>query len=179
MLVIAIAAAYLGAMLLRLARADGGRASAVRSCLPLVKAGLLLAGLLIVTWWIDKDRGWSYLWLLFVLLVVLMDLALRRTRWGRHLFAVGGNEEASRRSGIKVNRVYVSVFVLCSTLAALGGLLAAGQHTAVSAVHGHHGHQPDRDRGGRHRWHRRCSAGAGRRTPRCSASWCCRRSRPA
>jgi D-xylose transport system permease protein len=97
-----------------------------------VKAGLLLAGLLIVTWWIDKDRGWSYLWLLFVVLVVLMDLALRRTTWGRHLFAVGGNEEASRRSGIKVNRVYVSVFVLCSTLAALGGVLAAGQNTAVT-----------------------------------------------
>ena len=85
-----------------------------------------------MTWWIDKDRGWSYLWLLFVVLVVLMDLALRRSTWGRHLFAVGGNEEAARRSGIKVTRVYVSVFVLCSTLAALGGVLAAGQNTAVT-----------------------------------------------
>ncbi len=55
-----------------------------------------------------------------------------RTTWGRHLFAVGGNEEAARRSGIKVDRIYVSVFVLCSTLAALGGVLAAGQNTAVT-----------------------------------------------
>ena len=132
LLVIVIAAAYLGAMLYGRSRRTAAGLSAVPIVLPLVKAGLLLAGLLFVTWWIDKDRGWSYLWLLFVLLVVVMDLALRRTTWGRHLFAVGGNEEASRRSGIKVNRVYVSVFVLCSTLAALGGVLAAGQNTAVT-----------------------------------------------
>jgi D-xylose transport system permease protein len=131
-MVLAIAAIYLAAMLYGRSRRTAAGLSAVPIALPLVKAGLLLVGLLIVTWWIDKDRGWSYLWLLFVVLVVLMDLALRRTTWGRHLFAVGGNEEASRRSGIKVNRVYVSVFVLCSTLAALGGVLAAGQNTAVT-----------------------------------------------
>ena len=48
----------------------------------------------------------------------VMDLALRKTRWGRHVFAVGGNEEAARRSGIKVDRVYFSVFALTSTFAA-------------------------------------------------------------
>ena len=83
-----------------------------------------------LTYYVNIDRGWSYLLVFFVLLVVLMDLALRRTRWGRHVFAVGGNEEAARRSGIKVNRVYFSVFVLCSMLAAVGGLLAAGLQTA-------------------------------------------------
>ena len=56
----------------------------------------------------------------------VMDLRLRKTRWGRHVFAVGGNEEAARRSGIKVDRIYLSVFALCSTLAALGGLMAPG-----------------------------------------------------
>ena len=48
----------------------------------------------------------AQLWLLFVALVVVMDLVLRKTTWGRHVFAVGGNEEAARRSGIKVGRIY-------------------------------------------------------------------------
>ncbi len=135
-MVLVIAAVYLGAMLYGRSRRTTAGLSAGPVLVPVVKAVVLLAGLLVVTWWIDKDRGWSYLWLLFVVLVVLMDLALRRSTWGRHLFAVGGNEEAARRSGIKVDRVYVSVFVLCSTLAALGGVLAAGQNTAVTQSSG-------------------------------------------
>lgn len=101
-----------------------------------LKAVALAAGLGWLTWYLGVDRGWSYLFLLFAALVVAFDLALRRTRWGRHVFAVGGNEEAARRSGVKVGRIYVSVFVLASTLAALGGLLAAGQQTSVSQATG-------------------------------------------
>lgn len=101
-----------------------------------VRSGVMLAGLLYLTYYLDIDRGWSYLWLTFVAMVVAMDLALRKTTWGRHLFAVGGNEEAARRSGIKVGRVYLSVFVLCSTLASIGGLLAAAQLTSVSQTSG-------------------------------------------
>lgn len=101
-----------------------------------LKAVALAAGLGWLTWYLGVDRGWSYLFLLFAALVVTFDLALRRTRWGRHVFAVGGNEEAARRSGVKVGRIYVSVFVLASTLAALGGLLAAGQQTSVSQATG-------------------------------------------
>jgi D-xylose transport system permease protein len=135
-LVVVIVALYLAAVLYGRSRRTAAGLSAGPVLIPVLKAATLLVGLLIVTWWIDKDRGWSYLWLLFVVLVVLMDLALRRSTWGRHLFAVGGNEEAARRSGIKVNRVYVTVFVLCSTLAALGGVLAAGQNTAVTQSSG-------------------------------------------
>ncbi|GAB2764492.1 ABC transporter permease [Nocardioides salsibiostraticola] len=102
----------------------------------LIKAGLLTAGLGYLTYYLNIARGWSYLWLFFAALVVLMDFALRRTRWGRHVFAVGGNEEAARRSGIKVTRIYVSVFVGCSTLAAIGGILAAAQLTSVSQSSG-------------------------------------------
>ncbi|RNL61373.1 sugar ABC transporter permease [Nocardioides marmoriginsengisoli] len=102
----------------------------------IVRSVALLAGLLYLTYYLDIDRGWSYLWLTFVAAVVVMDLALRRTTWGRHLFAVGGNEEAARRSGIKVGRIYLSVFVLCSTLASIGGLLAAAQLTSVSQTSG-------------------------------------------
>ncbi|MGO4256847.1 sugar ABC transporter permease [Marmoricola sp. RAF53] len=110
--------------------------SAPSTTVLLIKAGLMLAALLWLTSYLDVDRGWGYLWLSFVALVVLMDICLRKTTWGRHLFAVGGNEEAARRSGIKVGRIYLSVFVLCSVLASVGGLLAAGQQTSVSQASG-------------------------------------------
>ena len=101
-----------------------------------LKAAALLVGLGLLTYYVNIDRGWTYVWIFFVVLVVLMDLVLRRTRWGRHVYAVGGNEEAARRSGIKVDRIYFSVFALTSTLAAVGGLLAAGLQTSVSQASG-------------------------------------------
>ncbi len=101
-----------------------------------VKVGLLAAGSLYLTYYLNIDRGLGYLPLLFVVLVAVMDLLLRKTKWGRHVFAVGGNEEAARRSGIKVNRVYLSVFTLTSLFSAIGGLLAAAQLTSVSQASG-------------------------------------------
>ncbi|MBD8868578.1 sugar ABC transporter permease [Nocardioides donggukensis] len=132
LLVLLIAAAYLGAELLnRSRRAKAGLANSWLP-LPLVKAGLLAGGLVFLTYYLNVDRGWPNVWALFTVLVVVTDLVLRKTRWGRHVFAVGGNEEAARRSGIKVDRTYVTVFVLCSSLAALGGLMAAGVLGSVS-----------------------------------------------
>lgn len=101
-----------------------------------VRAGLLAAVLLLAVWYLGVDRGVSVMFTLFALLVVLVDLALRRTRWGRAVFAVGGNVEAARRAGIAVNRVYLSVFALCSTLAALGGILAASRVAAANQSSG-------------------------------------------
>lgn len=66
----------------------------------------------------------------------MLDLVLSKTRWGRSVFAIGGNVEAARRSGIAVNRVYVSVFVLTSTFAALGGILAAARLAAANQSSG-------------------------------------------
>ncbi|MCW2815585.1 MAG: transporter permease [Nocardioides sp.] len=102
----------------------------------IIKAVLLAAGLSYFCYYLGLARGVGYLFTLFVLLVVLMDLALRKTTWGRHVMAVGGNEEAARRSGIKVSWIYVSVFGLTSTFAALGGVLLAGQLTTVSQSSG-------------------------------------------
>jgi len=101
-----------------------------------VKGAALAVGLGWLTYYLGIDRGWGYLPVLFAGLVVLMDLLLRRTRWGRYVYAVGGNEEAARRAGIRVGLVYGSVFVLCSTFAALGGVLVAGQLTTVSQSSG-------------------------------------------
>jgi ABC-type xylose transport system permease subunit len=100
------------------------------------KAVGLGAGLGFLTYYVNIDRGFTYLWVFFVLVVLLMHFALTRTVWGRHVYAVGGNVEAARRSGIKVDRVYFSVFALTSVLAAVGGLLGAGLQTSVSQATG-------------------------------------------
>jgi simple sugar transport system permease protein/D-xylose transport system permease protein len=102
----------------------------------LTKSGLLLVGLLVSVWYLATDRGVGAMFVLFVVLVVVMNFFLTRTRWGRAVFAVGGSVEAARRAGIKVNRIFVSVLVLGSTFAALGGLLAAARLASVGAGSG-------------------------------------------
>lgn len=135
-LAIAVPAAYAVARL-----ANGRRRAAAGLSAPpvldvAVRSGLLAAVLLLTVWYLGLDRGVSAMFLLFALLVVVMDLALRRTRWGRAVFAVGGSVEAARRAGIAVNRIYVSVFALASTLAALGGVLAASRVAAANQSSG-------------------------------------------
>ena len=96
------------------------------------KAAVLTAGLLAVTWYLNTDRGVPWMFGLFVGLVVGMDYALKRTRWGRSITAVGGNREAARRAGIDVRGIYMSAFVLCATLASLGGVLSAARLASAS-----------------------------------------------
>ena len=137
-LVIALAAAYFVSHFVGIQRRRKAELSPPSMTMLIVKTAAMTLGLLFITWYMQQGtgRGWSYLWVLFVAMVVAMDIALRKTRWGRHVFAVGGNEEAARRSGIKVGRIYTSVFVLCSTFAAIGGLLAAARLTSVSQSSG-------------------------------------------
>jgi D-xylose transport system permease protein len=135
-LVLVVALAYGAAQLWGIRRRAAAGLSAPSYTVVAVKTGLLAAGLLYLTYYLNIDRGLGYLPLVFVALVVVMDLLLRKSRWGRHVFAVGGNVEAARRSGIRVTRVYFSVFALTGFFAALGGLLAAGQLTSVSQASG-------------------------------------------
>ena len=67
--------------------------------------------------------GVPYIVLILVLIVVVSQLMLRRTRFGRSILAVGGNDVASNLMGIRVNRVRLACFVLSSLLAAIGTLL--------------------------------------------------------
>jgi D-xylose transport system permease protein len=85
---------------------------------------------------LNQDRGVPLAALIVVVLVVLFTFLTERTRWGRHVFAVGGNEEAARRAGIRVNRIKLSVFALASTLAAAGGILAASRLLSVNQQSG-------------------------------------------
>ncbi|WP_433194768.1 sugar ABC transporter permease [Nocardia sp. CA-107356] len=68
---------------------------------------------------------------LIVALLLLWTFVLNRTSFGRHIYAVGGSTEAARRAGIPVDRIKISAFVLCSTMAAVGGLIAASRANSV------------------------------------------------
>jgi simple sugar transport system permease protein/D-xylose transport system permease protein len=97
-----------------------------------VRTAALLAVLGVSAWYLNLTRGVGVMFALFLLLAVLTHYALTRTGWGRSVYAVGGNVEAARRAGIRVNRVYISVFMLCSMFAALGGILAAARLAAAN-----------------------------------------------
>ena len=101
-----------------------------------IKAGLLLALLLVVVWYLATTRGVGVMFAMFVALVVIMNFFLTRTRWGRAVYAIGGNVEAARRAGIKVDRIVISVLVLGTLFAATGGLFATGRLTAATRSSG-------------------------------------------
>ncbi|QOC90361.1 sugar ABC transporter permease [Micromonospora craniellae] len=68
---------------------------------------------------------------IIAILLVVWTFVLQRTSYGRHIYAVGGNREAARRAGIDVDRIRISVFVICSTMAAIGGIVAASRANSV------------------------------------------------
>ena len=96
----------------------------------------LLAVLGTAVWYLNRTRGVGWMFVFFVGLVLGLHYLLTRTSWGRSLFAVGGNAEAARRAGIDVRAVYTSAFVACSTLAAVGGVLAAARLAAANQSSG-------------------------------------------
>jgi D-xylose transport system permease protein len=77
-------------------------------------------------------------WAVLVVLVLLVGLTfvLSRTSFGRHIYAVGGNTEAARRAGISVKGIKIYCFMICSTLAAVGGVLIASRDNSVSPTTG-------------------------------------------
>ena len=86
--------------------------------------------------YLNLTRGVGVMFLFFLVLVTVMHFVLTRTRWGRAVYAVGGSVEAARRAGIRVNRIYISVFVLCSVFAATGGIMAAARLQAANQSSG-------------------------------------------
>jgi D-xylose transport system permease protein len=101
----------------------------VRSVAVGIAAGAFVA-------YLNQSRGIGWMFVFFLGLVLLMNYMLTRTSFGRAMFAVGGNTEAARRAGINVKRIYLYVFILCSSFAALGGVLSAARLAAANQASG-------------------------------------------
>jgi D-xylose transport system permease protein len=102
----------------------------------IVRSVLVSAAIIAAIWVFNSDRGLPLAVVILIGFVAIFAFITQRTRFGRHLYAVGGNAEAARRAGIKVVRVRMAVFVLASTMAAVGGILAASRLLAVNQSSG-------------------------------------------
>ena len=105
-----------------------------RHALVALRIGVLLVGGALVVAWLNRNRnpnpgphiqGVPWAASVPIAFMVVFTILLARTSWGRHLYAIGGNREAAERAGIAVERVRISAFVLCSAMAAVGGLFLA------------------------------------------------------
>ncbi|WP_028802201.1 sugar ABC transporter permease [Streptomyces sp. 142MFCol3.1] len=75
----------------------------------------------------NQYKGLPLAVVIFIAVLLLTDFVLRRTSYGRKIFALGGSVEASRRAGINVEMVRISVFAISGTFAAIGGLFIASK----------------------------------------------------
>ena len=110
--------------------------SAPQLGLVVLRIGLVAVAVLVAVWVLNDDRGVPLAALILVGFCLLFFYLTTRTTFGRHIFAVGGNAEAARRAGIHVTRVRVIVFMIASTMAAIGGIMAASRLLAVNQSSG-------------------------------------------
>ena len=103
---------------------------------PIVVTTLQTLGLAAVTfaavWYVNKDRGVPKVTVILLALLVVWSFIASRTRFGRHVYAVGGNAEASRRAGIAVDRVRIAVFMISGFMAGVGGIMLASRLRSVA-----------------------------------------------
>jgi inositol transport system permease protein len=74
--------------------------------------------------------------IVFLLFALLAHVVLRYTRYGRHVYAVGGNPEAARLSGLDVRRITLSVYVIIGFFAGLAGFVLSARLNSAEAVAG-------------------------------------------
>ncbi|MEO5873794.1 MAG: sugar ABC transporter permease [Streptosporangiaceae bacterium] len=89
-----------------------------------------------VAYVLNSYKGLPVALLIFLLVCVGSDFILRRTVYGRKVFAVGGNIEAARRAGINVASIRISVFMISGGMAAVGGIFAASRISSASQATG-------------------------------------------
>jgi D-xylose transport system permease protein len=85
----------------------------------------------LTVWILNKDRGVPLGLLLMVGGLVVLTFLAKRTTFGRHVYAVGGNAEAARRAGINVARIRILVFALAGAMSGLGGIVLAARLNSV------------------------------------------------
>jgi len=102
---------------------------------PPLLVGLRIGGLAValglVVAFANEDRGIPWVFVLVGALLLFWTFILKRTKFGRYVFAVGGNVEAARRAGINVDRIRIAVFAIASTMAAIGGIILASRLRSV------------------------------------------------
>ena len=133
--VLAIAAFAAITLLGRQRRLRAGLSAPPLSTL-VVRIVLVAVVVLVAIWVLNDDRGLPLAVLILLGFVLLFVYMTTRTTFGRHIFAVGGNAEAARRAGISTTRVRVIVFMISSTMAAIGGIMAASRLLAVNQSSG-------------------------------------------
>ena len=97
-----------------------------------VGAAVLLGAVQVLTSW----RGIPTAAILFIGLVAAFAWVTQKTRFGRYIYAIGGNANGARRAGIKVRRIRLAVFTLSGALAAVGGLVAVSNLAAADTTLG-------------------------------------------
>ncbi len=119
------------------------RAGATHEPIPLalIRVGLFGVAVLFIVYVLNLERsrnalivslrGIPVVVVVIGVLFLVLHFLLSRTAYGRHIYAVGGNAEAARRAGIAVARIRISAFVVCSTMAAIGGVVLASRTTGV------------------------------------------------
>jgi D-xylose transport system permease protein len=136
MLAIAAVALYAGSLIWeRYQRSKNGLERAPDTLLALRVLGLAAAAFAVV-YVANQDRGIPYVFLMLSGAYILWTFVLNRTRFGRHVYAVGGNAEAARRAGINVDGVKIACFMICSMMAALGGIVLASRLRSIDTNSG-------------------------------------------
>ncbi|NUR57431.1 MAG: sugar ABC transporter permease [Catenulispora sp.] len=120
-----------------------GRARRVRAGVPAQPVGEVVARTIVlaivafgIAYVFNQYKGLPLAPLIFLIFIVVGDFVLRRTVYGRRVFAVGGSIEAARRAGVSVPFVRITVFTISGFMAAVGGLFLAGQIESASQTSG-------------------------------------------
>jgi D-xylose transport system permease protein len=96
-----------------------------------LKTAAVVIATFLVVWICNKDRGVPFVLLMIVGFLIFWTFIAKRTTFGRHVYAVGGNAEAARRAGINVARVRIIVFMISSGMAGVGGIVLASRLNSV------------------------------------------------
>ncbi|TJZ58989.1 sugar ABC transporter permease [Streptomyces piniterrae] len=102
----------------------------------IVRTAVLAAITLAAAYVLNQFLGLPLALLIFLVILVGLDFVLRRTSYGRMIFALGGSVETARRTGLNVDLVRISVFMVSGTMAAMGGLFLASRVTSASQTSG-------------------------------------------
>lgn len=96
-----------------------------------VQIGILALIMGGAVWYANTDRGVPTVAVIILLLLLIWSFVANKTRFGRYVYAVGGNPEAARRAGINVDRIRISVFMIASFMAGVGGIILASRLRSV------------------------------------------------